>query len=195
MAGAAPPFPDCWLAYGATNDELRAFGRVVVLRGSAELGRQLAVQLVLALLGLLGGLAPLPPAWRLAAGLLALVSLASATTSWLQRCATPRTVVLTDEGVRLAFASGTERSVAWEGIGEIGLAEQRGQRGVGLRLRPAHAAVGPRWRVPARLLGGFDLVLWPRDGDAELLGRVLLRYCIDPRARRRYLAAASPPAR
>jgi hypothetical protein len=192
MTQPAPPFPDCWLAYGATNDELRAFGRTVALRGSDELGRWLAAQGAVALLGLVGLVAPLPPAGRLAAGLLALVALASAATTWLQRRATPRGLALLPDGARLAFAGRDVRTVAWEAIGEIGLAEQRGRRGVGLRLRPP-AGAGPRpGALLRRLLGGFDLVLWPLDGDAERLGRVLLRYCIDPRARRRYLAATEP---
>jgi hypothetical protein len=192
MTQPAPPFPDCWLAYGATNDELRAFGRAAALCGSDELGRWLVAQAAVALLGLAGLVAPLPLGGRLAAGLLALVALASAATTWLQRRATPRAIALAPEGARLAFAAGGERTVAWEAIGEIGLAEQRGRRGVGLRLRPPVGAGRRRGAFARRLLGGFDLVLWPLDGDAERLGRVLLRYCIDPRARRRYLEATEP---
>ena len=188
MAEPASRFPDCWLAYGATNDELRAFGPRAALRGSDELGRWLVAQLALAIVGLLGLIAPLAPAVRLAAGLLALVGLASAGTTWLQRRATPRAAHLLPEGVQLEFAGGAAHVVPWDGIGEIGLAEQPGRRGVGLRLRDPRAAARLR-RAPTRLLGGFDVVLWPRDEDAELLGRTLLRYCIDPRARRRYLAA------
>jgi hypothetical protein len=56
-----------------------------------------------------------------------------------------------------------------------------------LRLR-AEAAVrlpAPLRAAQRRLSSDVDFLLFPADGECELLGRVLLRYCIDREARRR----------
>src|SRR4051794_41920182 len=58
---AAPPFPDCWIAYGATDAELRAYGvapRLMTRPTWAVFAGQVAVLIVLGLVVFSGG-----PVW------------------------------------------------------------------------------------------------------------------------------------
>lgn len=188
MSAAAANFPDCWLAYGATNDELRAYGPAARL-APGRLGVLLLAQLALAGLCLLTVILSASAPLRVVAALAALVLLASAGPTGLRFLATPRALRFAPDALILQRALGPRRRVSWDSIGEIGLAQHGARLGVGLRLRApdAHRRLGAgSWG--RRLNGGFDHLLWPADGDQDLLGRVLLRYCIDPRARRRYLS-------
>lgn len=189
---ATPPFPDCWLAYGATNAELDAYGADRPLNTGATWAQGVA-SLVLAV-----GLAALARADGLARfrwlviGLLAAV-LCSAVVAILRYLTIPRRLGLRREHVALARPVGRGLRVTWAEIGEIALVRTRARAGVGLRLR--RAGNPAKWAAPAArivrtLNGGFDAVLLPADGDCELLGRVLLRYAIDAGARRRL-----PPTR
>ncbi len=167
-------FPDCWLAYGATNAELDQYGTAWPLaarRAWLLAAGQLALALALGAI-LIGSTAP---AVRLAAGGLLVAVVASAAVTLARLSAAP-----------LALSPRRQVAVPWNGIAEIGLAAAPGRHAVGLRL---HAASSRGARLRARLNGGFDRLLYPADGDCELLGRVLLRYCIDAKARRRLPAA------
>ena len=182
---APPPFPDCWTAYGATDPELAAYGAAPPLASGRAWAIVLA-QLVVAV-GLAAMVAsPGPGALRLIAAVACLVDLASAAVGLLRLLATGRALTLGREHLRLARALGPIESVPWEQIGDIALVQMPRRQGVGLRLRPE-----ARWRLPAawraaqrRISADVDFLLFPADGDCELLGRVLLRYCIDREARR-----------
>jgi len=184
---ATPPFPDCWLAYGATNAELDAYGADRPLNTGGTWARGV-VGLVLAigLAGLATVDAPAPLRW-LVVGLLGAVA-CSAVVAILRLLSMPTRVSLRQEHLLLPRPLGQGLRAAWADIGEIALASSRARVAVGLRLRrrgrPAEAAP-PIARIVRTLNGGFDALLVPADGDYELLGRVLLRYVIDPGARRR----------
>ncbi|HZS02819.1 MAG TPA: hypothetical protein VFE37_29190 [Chloroflexota bacterium] len=190
--GTAPPFPDCWVAYGATNPELDAYGVAPRLAAGLAGGVVLAQLVALVVLGLVaagGG-----PLWlRGGAAVAAAAVLGSAVVGGLRLLATARALTPCREHLWLGRALGPVECVPWEQIGEIALVQLPTRQAVGLRLRPGTAA-----RLPAaaralqqRVCSGFDFLLVPADGDCELLGRVLLRYCIDRKARRR-LPAGSP---
>lgn len=84
-------------------------------------------------------------------------------------------------------------AVPWEQIVEIALVDRPGGRLAGLRLASPRGHGWPvgRWLIglARRVDAGYDWLLAPSDGDAELLSRILLRYCIDPNARWHYLGA------
>ena len=189
-AGAAgAPFPDCWLAYGATDPELEGYGVTVRLAtgGAWLLPAQAAV--AVGLLAVALGGAPAAARW-IAAAACATV-LGSGAVGALRLLATARSLDLRREHLDLTPVLGPARRIPWEAIGEIGLVSTPTRSAVGLRRRPRDDG-GSAPRPPAglsRLRSGFDYLLFPGDGDTERLGRVLLRYCIDSRARRRL-----PPA-
>ncbi len=189
---AAASFPDCWTAYGATNDELKRYGasprlaaghvRLVLLGDLA-----LLAALVIGLASSVG----YPPALLVGSILAALVLLSTlAAALWLS--ATAAQVQPRVRGLVIRSALGATTELPWERIAEISLVAQRGRPAVGLRRRTAgDRGVGGRIAtLRRRLTSGCDWLLAPADGDAELLGRVLLRYCIDPRLRRRLLPDA-----
>ena len=195
-ADAATAFPDCWTAYGATDAELKAYGSVWPLdvRGGWLL---LVAQTGIAGLTALGAIWFGATWWGLLFIVVAVAALVSATVSGLRlgvmaRYATPRVARLT-----LRSGWGTTVAVPWEQVAEIALVDRLGGRLAGLRLRSPRGDGPPvgRWLtgIARRLDAGYDWLLAPSDGDAELLSRILLRYCIDPRARRHYLAAESGP--
>jgi hypothetical protein len=178
-------FPDCWLAYGATNAELDQYGTAWPLaarRAWLLAAGQLALALALGAI-LIGSTAP---AIRLAAGGLLVAVVASAAVTLARLSVAPLALRPRRDALVLTLPFGRQVAVPWNGIAEIGLAAAPGRHAVGLRL---HAARGRGARLRARLNGGFDRLLYPADGDCELLGRVLLRYCIDAKARRRLPAA------
>jgi hypothetical protein len=189
-ASTSASFPDCWTAYGATNAELETYGATPALTtGHAWLVLAVDVAL-LVLLALAVFVAVGSPLLRLVSLALAVMVLLSAAAAlvWLASTATqiqPRVRVLR---IRSALGSGTE--IPWDRIAEISLVARRGRPAIGLRLRspaPEHSGRASAGGLRRRLTSGFDWLLVPRDGNAELLGRVLLRYCIDPRQRRRHL--------
>jgi hypothetical protein len=182
---AAEAFPDCWLAYGATNEELSAYGvewpqRTNGLAVVAAAQASLAVGLV-AVIALTMGVGQ-----AVAGGVLAAV-LASLLVSVLRASATIRRIEARQQGFRVVPALGSAFVVPWTGIAEIAAVEMRGRLGIGLRWRPGVGGISPRFLTPLRRLvaAGFDALASPEAGDAELLARVLLRYCFDPKARRR----------
>jgi hypothetical protein len=182
----APPFPDCWTAYGAETPELAAFGserRLAVGAAWALLAGQALFLLVLA--AVVASAAPLP--LRVVAAAAVFAVLGAVVVGLLRLIGTARHLWAERAGVRLSRALGPTEMVAWEQIGEIGLAHTPARWAVGLRLRPAAPSrlpAGPRW-LQQRVSSDFDFLLFPADGECELLGRVLLRYCIDRKARRR----------
>jgi hypothetical protein len=185
-------FPDCWTAYGATDAELKAYGSVWPLDARGG-WRFLAAQAGIAGLGTVGAIWFGVTGWGLLLIVVAVGALVSATVSALRlgvtaNQATPRAARLT-----LRSAWGTTVAVPWEQIAEIALVDRLDGRLAGLRLRSSRGDGPPaqRWlaSIARRLDAGYDWLLAPSDGDAELLGRILLRYCIDPRARRHYLGA------
>jgi len=182
-------FPDCWTAYGATNDELKTYGATPgVTAGPAWLVLAAELALLLVLAGAL--VASGSPALRAACLALAVLVLLSAVAAlvWLSATAAEIRPRVRSLGIRSALGSASE--IPWERIAEISLVNQRRRQAVGLRLRPTSADVSGAAFLDGlrrRLTSGCDWLLVPRDGNAELLGRVLLRYCIDPRQRRRLL--------
>jgi hypothetical protein len=183
---AAPPFPDCWVAYGATNPELDAYAARPRLAAGAAWGvtaAQLALVVLLSIV--VAGTAPL--LLRVVAAAAAAAVVGSAAFSVLRLVATARTITPCREHLRLDRALGPSEAVPWEQIGEIALAQLPTRQAVGLRLRPGAVSRLPAaLRTLQRRVGSdFDFLLLPADGDRELLGRVLLRYCIDREARRR----------
>ncbi len=182
----APPFPDCWTAYGAETPELAAFGsepRLVVRAAWALLAGQAIFLVVLA--AVVASAAPLPLRVVAAAALFAVLS--AVAVGLLRLMGTARRLRAERDGLRLSRALGPTEMVAWEQIGEIGLAHTPARWAVGLRLRPAASLSLPAGlrRLQQRVSSDFDFLLFPADGDCELLGRVLLRYSIDRKARRR----------
>jgi hypothetical protein len=189
----APPFPDCWVAYGATNAELGGYGpdlRLASSRGWLLGGARVALAAALAALALGGA----PVAVRWGGAVLLCAVLCSAGVALVRLLAAPSRLLLRRERLALEFPFGRRLDLAWESIAEIGLVGSPGRLAVGLRLRPdQQPRRGPAgWfgAVHRRLSSGFDVLLAPADGDCELLGRALLRYCIDPQARRRLLPSA-----
>jgi hypothetical protein len=189
-----PPtaFPDCWTAYGATDAELEAYGTVWPL--DVRTGwRFLVAQAAIAGLGAVAAIWFAEYGWRLLLVVVALAALVSATVSGLRLRVTARQA--TPRAAQLTLRSGWGRTVAvpWEQVAEIALVDRGSGRLAALRLRPPLGDSGPvgRWLagIARRLDAGYDWLLAPSDGDAELLSRILLRYCIDRRARRQYLAA------
>jgi len=189
-----PPttFPDCWTAYGATDDELKAYGVVWPLDARAG-WRFLATQTAIAGLASVGAVWLRESGWGWLLLTVALAALVSAAVSGLRlgviaRQATPRAAQLT-----LRSSWGVTVAVPWEQVGEIALVDRRDGRLAALRLRAPLGDGAPvgRWLagIARRVDAGYDWLLAPSDGDAELFSRILLRYCIDPRARRRYLAS------
>jgi hypothetical protein len=186
MPADAPPFPDCWTAYGATDPELDAYG------AAPPLASGLAWTIVLVQFTVAMGLAALvaspgPAALRLIIAIACLADLASALVGLLRLLATARALALGRDHLRLARALGPVETVPWEQIAEIALVQLPRRQAIGLRLR-AEAAVrlpAPLRAAQRRLSSGVDFLLFPADGECELLGRVLLRYCIDREARRR----------
>lgn len=189
---AAPPFPDCWVAYGATNSELEAYGARPPLAAGAA-WRVIVAQLALVVLlsTVAAGTAPL--LLRVVAAATGFAVIGSATFSLLRLFATARAITPRREYLRLDRALGPSEALPWEQIGEIALAQLPTRQAVGLRLRPGAVSHLPaalralQWRVGS----DFDFLLLPADSDCEMLGRVLLRYCIDREARRRLPAAAA----
>ena len=178
-------FPDCWLAYGASDAELGACGPVWQL-GPGNLKAVIAAQValgvvLLAVVGLTVGAAR----WAAAASLLAV--LGSLLVNVLRATGLIRRAEAYPEGLRLIPAVGATAIVPWPAVAEIALVQSRRWQGVGLRLRATGRAVRPRPVAHLRRLvsSGFDALAIPADGDPALLARVLLRYCIDPTARRR----------
>ncbi len=117
--------------------------------------------------------------------------LGSAVIGALRLLATARLIAPGMEHLRLTRALGPAVNVAWEQIGEIALAQLPARQAVGLRLRPG-AASGlptPLRAMQRRVCSDFDFLLFPADGKCDLLGRVVLRYCIDREARRRFAGA------
>jgi hypothetical protein len=182
----AAAFPDCWLAYGATDHELDAYGPAVPLAsGTAWLVAAQAAMAAGLLVVALGSTSAMVR-WIAAAACLAV--LVSGLVGALRLLATPRALTLRREHLVLRSLHGSPISVPWESVGEIGLVSTPTRSAVGLRQRPPmRGAPGrPRW-----LASGFDYLLYPQDRDVELLGRVLLRYCIDPGARRQLPSVAT----
>ena len=184
--GGEGSFPDCWVAYGATDPELRAYGAERAL-ATRQAWWVAAVQSGLAALFLALVISSAPPAVRGTAAVALLAALASSAVSLARLLATVRALAIAPDQLRLRRGLGPPQAVAWAQLGEIGLVEMPARRAVGLRLRSPAAS-----SLPAALAGfqrrvssGFDFLLFPPDGDCELLGRVLLRYCIDPKARQR----------
>ena len=186
-----PNFPDCWLGYGAPNELLREFGRSQPLAGAPRAGALLPFQLPLAMALTVTVLLDLPPLVRLTAGLLALVLWASTAANVRVWRKAPERIDLEHIGLVARMPLRRQLSVRWESIAAIDAVTAAGRTGVAIGVRaettPGHR--GPN--DPASRRAGYALLLWPADGDYERLARVLLRYCLDPRARRRYLAVAS----
>jgi hypothetical protein len=188
---AGAQFPDCWLAYGATDSELDAYGPTVPLAsGTAWL---VAAQAAVAagLLVVVLGTTPAAVRWIAAAACLAV--LASGIVRALRLLATPRALTLRREHLALVSLRGSLICILWESVAEIGLVSTPTRSAVGLRRRLLVRGATGRWQ-PGRtrwLASGFDYLLYPRDGHVDLLGRVLLRYCIDAPARGRLPADAS----
>jgi hypothetical protein len=183
---APPPFPDCWTAYGATDVELAAYGtspRLLSGLAWAIVVAQLAAAVALAAIVL----SPGPAALRLVAALACAAGLASAAVGLLRLLATARAVTFGREHVRLTRALGPAENVPWEQIGEIALVLMPRRAAVGLRLRPGASVrlTAPGRAAQRRITSDVDYLLFPADDDSELLGRVLLRYCIDREARQR----------
>lgn len=192
-SGAAPVptrFPDCWVAYGATDAELNGYGHVVPLqatpRRTSVIGRAILVGA-----GAILAIAPLPELVRIAGILLCSATLVSAAVAAIRWWGNPSTIVLRRDGVQAMLAAGQPRLLPWDRIAEIGLVEGPRQRAVGLRLygdeRGDTGTAGVVDGLGRLLRGGFDLLIAPALGEHHLLSRVLLRYCIDPTARRRVL--------
>jgi hypothetical protein len=185
-------FPDCWTAYGATDTELTAYGCVWPLdaRGGWLL---LVAQAGIAGLTALGAVWFGGTWWALLFIAVAVAALVSATVSGLRLGVVASQV--TPRAARLTLRSGwgMTADVPWEQVAEIALVDRLGGRLAGLRLRSPRGDSQPvgRWLtgIARRVDAGYDWLLAPSDGDAELLSRILLRYCIDPRARQHYLAA------
>lgn len=180
-------FPDCWTAYGATNPELQAVGADPPLawrRAWLAVGAQLVLVWALAPLAL-SDAGPVP--WLAVA--LQLAVLCSAAVALVRLLGSPTRLLLRRDGPELRFAFGRALALGWDAVAEIGLVGSPGRLAVGLRLRPqTRELAGPAGGFRAvyrRLSSDFDFLLQPADGDCELLGRALLRYCIDPSARRR----------
>jgi hypothetical protein len=188
----APPFPDCWVAYGATNAELEAYGAAPRLAAGAAWATVAAQLVLVALLGLV--VASGAPLWlRGVAAVAGCAVLASAAVSGLRLLATARALTPYRERLELRRALGPTERVSWEQIGEIALAQMPTRQAIGLRLRPGTAVrlPAPLRALQRRVSSEFDFLLFPTHGDCELLGRVLLRYCIDRKARRRLPAATA----
>jgi hypothetical protein len=189
-----PPaaFPDCWTAYGATDAEVQAYGTVWPLDARAGWWLFVAQAAIGGLSGV-GAIWVAPSAERLVFLAVALAALLSALVSALRLYVTAQQVTPQPARLVLRSAWGATATVPWEQIGEIALANRRQGRLAALRLRSPVQRGGPGGGLLAaaarRFSGGYDWLLAPRDGDAALFSRILLRYCIDPRARRRYLAA------
>jgi hypothetical protein len=184
---ATPPFPDCWLAYGATNAELAAYGADRPLNTGATWAQGaagLVLAVGLAALATVDGLGQLR--WLVVALLVAVAG--SALVAILRYLAIPGRLSLRRQHLVLRRPAGRELRAAWADVGEIALVSTRARAAVGLHLRrggrPGEVATVPG-RLARTLNGGFDALLVPSDSDCELLGRVLLRYAIDPGARRR----------
>jgi hypothetical protein len=189
---ASAPFPDCWLAYGATDAELAAYGAEPPLaRGAAGLLLGQLVALV-ALTAIALSPAPAPSRWLAA---VVLVSVLASTVVGVRRAqATAGTLQLSRERLVITPLIGRAALIPWEAIGEIGLASTLTRAAVGLRLRPGALGgdqEGAR-RGASPLTSGFQYLLYPVDGGAEMLGRVLLRYCVDRKARRRLPTTSVP---
>lgn len=181
---APPPFPDCWTAYGATDPELASYG------AAPPLASGLAWTIVLVQLAVAVGLAVMvgsqgPAALRLIAAVACLADLASAAVGLLRLVGTGRALELGREELRVVRALGPTEVVPWEQVGEIALVRMPRREAVGLRLRPEAAMrlPGVLRSAQRRISSDVDFLLFPADGDCELLGRVLLRYCIDRAAR------------
>jgi len=188
-----PPtaFPDCWTAYGATDAELQAYGAVWPLEARAG-WRLLVTQTAIAGLSTAAAIWFGETGWGLLFTVVALAALVSSTVSGLRLCVTARQATPRAAQLTLRSGWGVTFAVPWEQVGEIGLVDRRYGRLAALRLRapPGDSAAVGRWLagIARRVDAGYDWLLAPSDGDAELLSRILLRYCIDPHARRRYLA-------
>ena len=180
-------FPDCWLAFGATDVELRTYGTAHPLNAKP------AYTLVLAQVCLVALLVPaalwLPGSLPAAAALLLGVVLCSALVGTLRLLRTPHGLQLRPAGLELRLPLGRQR-IGWERLAEISRVRTP-SLAVGLRLHPSAdpSSRFVRWLggVARRLQAGYDLILLPDDGDCDRLARVLLRYCLDPTVRRRLM--------
>jgi hypothetical protein len=189
---AAPPFPDCWIAYGATDAELRTYGGAPRLMTGPAWGVLVGQVAVLAVLGLVA--VSEAPLWLrgIAAGAGIAVGI-SAVVSALRLVAMARALTPRREHLWVGRALGPAEAVPWEQIGEIGLAQLPTRQVVGLRLRSGSGGRLPTLlgALSRRVSSGFDFLLVPGDGDCDRLGRMLLRYCIDRQARGRLPARAA----
>ena len=140
---AAPPFPDCWIAYGATDAELQAYGGASRPLTGAAWAVFVGQVAVLSVLGLMVASAA-PIRLRGIAGGAAIAVGGSAVVSALRLVATVRALTPGREHLGLGRASGPAEAAPWEQIGEIALAELPRRQAVGLRLRP-----GTGGRLPA----------------------------------------------
>jgi hypothetical protein len=184
---ATPPFPDCWLAYGATNAELDAYGADRPLNAGATWAQGVAgLALAIGLATLVSADVLAPIRWLMVVLLGALAC--SAFVAILRNLTIPARLSLRQEHLVLPRPVGRELCTAWADVAEIALVSTRARTAVGLRLRRGDRPGGGATalgRIVRTLNGGFDALLVPADGDCELLGRVLLRYAIDPAARHR----------